>query len=168
MMQRGFSILADDICPIGPGNRIEPGMPRAKLWDETARNLSIDTTDLATIRDGDAKFNLSLGDKHCEEARSIHSFVWLVPDDVDTVQCSEMSGVEKFTVLHNNIYRPEFLPLLGLKASYLAQVAQVAAQCRVFKLVRPRTGFDINPLLDAITLLYEQGEAAPLAAVHPQ
>lgn len=167
MMQRGFAILADDVCPIGPDGRIEPGMPRAKLWQETAAQLSISTDGLAQIREGDAKFNLPLAESHCREARAIHSFVWLVPADVDAVQCSEVTGVEKFTVLRNNLYRPEFLQLFDLEVEHLGQIARIAEGSRVFKVMRPRSGFDIDPLLDAISLLYNGGEPVSPAALQP-
>jgi len=36
MMQRGHSILADDVCPITPSGMALSGMPRAKLWEDTA------------------------------------------------------------------------------------------------------------------------------------
>lgn len=156
MMQRGYAILADDVCPIDPDYRIEPGMPRAKLWAETARHLNIDTGGLTQIRDGDAKFNLPLGDSHCREARTIHSFIWLVPDEVEEISCSEVTGVEKFVVLRNNIYRPEYLLPLALEADYLQHVTRIAAQARVFKLVRPKARFVIDPVLDEIGRIYEQ------------
>lgn len=161
MMQRGYSILADDICPIGPTLQIEPGMPRAKLWDETARLMQIDTSGLRPVRDGDAKFNLPLGDRHCRNPRAIGLFVWLVPGDVSKIECSEVTGVDKFAVLRNNIYRPEYLVPLQLEADYLKQVAQIAGQTRVFSITRPVRGFDIDPLLDMIALLYERNAAEP-------
>lgn len=168
MMQRGYSILADDICPIGPSAQIEPGMPRAKLWDQTAQHLNIDVSGLKQVRDGDAKYNLPLGNQHCDEPRQIGAFVWLVPGDVDAIECSEVTGVERFSVLRNNIYRPEYLTPLKLEATYLKQVAQIAAQTKVFKVVRPKDGFDIGPLLDTISVLYDQceSELAPAPSSH--
>ena len=160
MMQRGYSILADDICPIGPDGRTEPGMPRAKLWLDTAQRLGIDTGPLARIRDGDAKFNLPLGQRYCSERRSIGAFVWLDPHDAGDIRVTEVGGVEKFEVLRNNIYRPEFLALLGREADYLRAIARIAAQTPVYKVSRPRDGFDIDPLLDAIADLYASDETA--------
>lgn len=167
MMQRGYSILADDICPIDAAGMISPGMPRAKLWDETAANLAIETAGLRQVRDGDAKFNLPLGQRHCSEPRRIYTFVWLVPDDVNEVSCTEVTGVEKFAVLRNNVYRHEYLLPLGLESEYLTRVAQIAAQTKVFKVVRPKAGFDIDPLLDTISLLYDSAESAADARAQP-
>lgn len=156
MMQRGYSILADDVCPIGPSLRIEPGMPRAKIWDMTARLLNIDITGLRQIAEGAAKYNLPLEDRHCTESRQIGTFVWLVPGEVDAPQCCEVTGVEKFVVLRNNIYRPEYLVPLKLEGEYLKQVARIAAQAKVYKITRPLADFDIDPLLDMIALLYDR------------
>lgn len=164
MMQRGYSILADDVCPIGPSLRIEPGMPRAKILGTTAQLLNIDTSGLRPIAADDAKFNLPLEERHCNEPRRIGTFVWLVPGEVDAPQCCEVTGVEKFVVLRNNIYRPEYLLPLHLEGEYLKQVARMAAQAKVFKITRPQSGFDIGPLLDMIALLYDHSETATAQA----
>jgi hypothetical protein len=59
-------------------------------------------------------------------------------------------------VLRNNIYRPEYLVPLKLEGEYLKQVARIAAQAKVYKITRPLAGFDIDPLLDMIALLYDR------------
>lgn len=158
MTRRGFSILADDVCPIDPRGIIPPGMPRAKLWEETARRLAIDTAPLDRVRAGAAKFNLPLGEGYCASPRQVSAFVWLVPGEVDRVEVREVTGIEKFIVLRNNIYRPEYLMVLQLEADYLRQVAQIAEQTRIYKLVRPIAGFDLGPVLDAIAALHARAE----------
>jgi hypothetical protein len=150
MMQRGLKILADDICPLGADRFVLPGMARAKLWQETALQLGINTANLSRICGADAKFNLPLGDSHCTEQQLVRAFYWLVPDDVDGVTIDEVTGAEKFTILRNNVYRPEYLRPLGLEAEYMARLAQIAAKTPVFKLLRPKSGFDIDAVLDTI------------------
>ena len=160
MMQRGHKILADDICPLGADRFVLPGMARAKLWQETASQLGIDTANLSRIRNVDAKFNLPLGDAHCGDRKPIRAFYWLVPDDVDGVTIEEVTGAEKFTILRNNVYRPEYLRPLGLEAGYLTQLVQIAKQTPLFKLLRPTRGFDIDAVLDAILFNDRQLSAA--------
>lgn len=168
MMQRGFSILADDVCPMDQSGMLLPGMPRAKLWDETTRQLGIDTGSLDRVRAADAKYNLPLGDGYCDVPKHVSAFVWLVPGDVDAVEQSEISGVEKFTVLSNNIFRPEYLRPLGLEAEYLRAVAKFAATTPVIKIVRPRAGFDLDPLLDRISALHESNKTHPIDEQRPR
>lgn len=150
MMQRGYPILADDVCPISAEGVVPPGMPRAKLWDDTAQHLGIDTAPLERLREGDAKFNLPLGDAHCAQGQPVKAFFWLVPEEVDGVTVTPLSGAEKFTVLRNNIYRPEYLRVLGLEAEYLQRVAHIASTTPVFRVSRPATGFGIDAVTNSI------------------
>ncbi|MEM8725857.1 MAG: hypothetical protein AAGE86_10090 [Pseudomonadota bacterium] len=150
MMQRGYPILADDVCPIDAGGLVPPGMPRAKLWQDTAEQLAIDPAPLERLREGDAKFNLPLGSAHCATGQFVRAFFWLAPENVTNVTVSPVHGAEKFTVLRNNIYRPEYLRPLGLEAEYLTRVADIASSTPLFRVSRPATGFDIDGVLDAI------------------
>ncbi len=150
MMQRGLKILADDVCPLDAHGVVLPGMGRAKLWQAAASQLGVDTADLSRVRRPDAKFNLPLGDAHCAEPQPVGAFYWLVPDDVNGVTIEEVAGAEKFTVLRNNVYRPEYLRPLGLEADYMARLAQIASTTALFKILRPTRGFDIDAVLDAI------------------
>ncbi|MFZ1741669.1 MAG: hypothetical protein WAT93_02380 [Pontixanthobacter sp.] len=150
MMQRGLRVLADDVCPLDAQGFVLPGMARAKLWEETARQLGIDTSGLSRIRSTDAKFNLPLGSAHCATPQSVRAFYWLVPDDVADVSIRSVDGAEKFTVLRNNVYRPEYLRPLGLEVDYLRRLALIASNTPVFQILRPKKGFEIDSLLDTI------------------
>ncbi|MEL6531142.1 MAG: hypothetical protein AAFQ27_14360, partial [Pseudomonadota bacterium] len=150
MMQRGFPILADDVCPITTDGLALSGMPRAKLWQSTADNLRIDTSSLEQLRADDAKFNLPLGSAHCPQGRKARAFFALVPEEVETVSVTPLSGTASFLALRNNIYRADYLRPLGLEAEYLKQVATLAAETPFFRISRPANGFDIDAVLDAI------------------
>ncbi len=150
MMQRGFPILADDVCPLTPGGVALSGMPRAKLWEDTAQNLRIDTVPLERLRADDAKFNLPLGAAHCVEPQPARAFFELIPEDVESVSVLPLGGAEKFTVLRNNIYRGDYLGPLGLEAEYLQSVAKIASTTPVFRVSRPKAGFNIEAVLEAI------------------
>ncbi|QUL37819.1 hypothetical protein [Erythrobacter sp. JK5] len=150
MLQRGHAMLADDVCPIGADGRVLPGMPRAKLWLDTAQRLGIDTSELARVREADPKFNLPIGDDQCRKPQAIGAFFWLVPEDVAQVQVRQLNGVEKFAVLRNNIYRPEYLLPLELEVLYLKRVAAIAQDTPLFRVSRPTAGFDIDALIDAL------------------
>lgn len=150
MMMRGHKLLADDICPLDANGQVSPGMARAKLWQETARLLGIETTNLSRICSANAKFNVPLGDAHCNEQQSVRAFYWLVPDDVKKVTIKEVTGGEKFSVLRNNVYRPEYLRPLGLEVEYMGRIADIATKTPLFQLVRPTGGFDIEAVLEAI------------------
>lgn len=150
MMQRGLNILADDVCPLGEDGLVLSGMARAKLWEATAHQLGIDTSKLSRIRSVDAKYNLPLGDAHCTRPQPVRGFYWLVPDDVDHVSIEPVLGTERFAVLRNNVYRPEYLNPLGLEIEAMRRLVKIAAGAPLFRVLRPKSGFDIDGLLDAI------------------
>jgi len=150
MMQRGHRILADDVCPLTREGVALSGMPRAKLWEDTARGLKIDTTALERLRVDDAKFNLPLGADHCLDPQPARAFFALVPEEVESVSIRPLMGAEKFTMLRNNIYRADYLGPLGLEAEYLQHVARIASNTPVFRISRPIAGFNVDSVLDAI------------------
>lgn len=150
MLMRGHKILADDVCPLDSSGNVLPGMARAKLWQQTALQLGIETTNLSRICRADAKFNVPLGDAHCNEQQWVRAFYWLVPDDVNEVTITEVGGSDKFVVLRNNVYRPEYLRPLGLEIDYLGRISEIATKTPVFKLVRPTVGFDVDAVVEAI------------------
>lgn len=150
MIRRGLQVLTDDVCPITADGVVLPGMPRAKLWEDAARQLGIDTRPLSRVRRADAKFDVPLGSAHCATAQPVRAFYWLVPDDVEGVSVEHVRGLETFPVLRNNVYRPEYLRCLGLEEDYLRRLATLGTRIPVFKVSRPKTGFHIDGVVDAI------------------
>lgn len=150
MMRRGLQVLTDDLCPLTDDGTVLPGMPRAKLWQDTAQAFGIDTRPLARIRRADAKFNLPLGSAHCTESQPVRAFYWLAPDDVAEVSVEPVRGAAAFAILRNNVYRPEFLQILGLEEDYLRRLAAIGTRTPVFKIARPKTGFTVDAVVDAI------------------
>ncbi len=160
MTRRGFLALADDVCPIDTGGWAAPGMPHVKLWQNTAMDFGIDPASLVPLRTRETKFYVPLGAFHCPEPRQVNLFIWLVPADTTRVEIEEITGFAKFVVLRNNLYRPEYLLPLQLSAAGLEQVSRLAARARVYKVIRPFAGSDLDPLLDVISNLYDEHETS--------
>lgn len=150
MLQKGLQVLADDVCPVSADGQVQPGMARAKLWQETADRLSIDTTSLSPIMGRVSKFNLPLGAAHCTTPKRIRAVFVLDPSNVAQVSITPVTGTARFVALRSNVYRPEYLRPLGIEAAYLARLAALAAKTPVFRVTRPKDGFDIDRLVGAI------------------
>lgn len=150
MMRRGWQVLSDDVCPLTGDDAILPGTGHARLWQDAAQRLGIDTGDLRRTRGEDAKFIVPLGRAHCATSQPVRAFYWLVPDEVDRVSVQRVQGFEAFRVLRNNAYRPEYLRVLGVEAHYLRRLAALGARIPVFRISRPTEGFDVDGLVDAI------------------
>lgn len=95
MMRRGYRIVADDVCALDSQKRAIPGMPRIKVWQETASLLGIDKSGLARIRPGFEKFNLPLGEMFCATPLTIAGLIVLEKDRVDVVNTAPVTGSER-------------------------------------------------------------------------
>ncbi|WP_374405287.1 hypothetical protein [Pelagerythrobacter sp.] len=150
MMQRGHPVIADDVCPIDAEGRAIPGMARMKLWQDTADRLAIDTSRLRRIRPGLAKYDLPMGETFHAQPLPVRAIYVLSPWNRETFAVKELSGLAKFQALRDNTYRFRFLKGMALGPGHMRQCGDLAARVPVAELHRPRQGFDIDGLVDAI------------------
>lgn len=154
MMQRGHRCLADDVCPVGERGLMRPGLARAKLWDDAARRLGIDTATLSRVRPQDAKWNLPLCGQESVAAAGIGLLVCLEPSSAQEGELAEITGVERFTVLRNNVFRPEYYAAMGLEPALFRRIAELASATPLFRLSRPTGQFDIDTQVDKVLALH--------------
>lgn len=62
-MNKGYSILSDDICAINAQLEVLPSYPEISLWGSIVTQLKLTTTGLRPIRPGIEKFALPLGEQ---------------------------------------------------------------------------------------------------------
>ncbi len=150
-LRRGFDVIADDVVPVDALGRALPGFPRIKLWQDAADRLAVDTAPLARIRPGFDKFNLPIGGRHTLSALPIRWVYELHGDgERDGVSIEPVRGMERFTVLRNNTYRVHYLDGMGLKAEHLRLCASLSSRIGLSRLHRPRSGADLNGMIDRI------------------
>lgn len=149
-MQRGHEILADDVVPVDVACRALPGFPRIKLWQDVADKLTIDTTGLRRIRPNTEKFNLPVDAQGAREPLPIRWVYILDSQHIDEMRVEPIQGMKRFQPLHNNTYRVRFLNGMALKPEHLKLCGQLAGKIRLARITRPRTGFHLEPMIDAI------------------
>lgn len=147
---RGYRMLADDVCPIADDGMVRPGIPRMKLWDDTAARLGIATEGLERLPGDRAKWNVPLSAPAGSEPRKPGLLVVLAPSRSDRLTATRLTGSAKFVALHDNIYRPLFNRALGTEAHCLKRVAEISAATDVVRISRPTEGGDIETLVDTI------------------
>ena len=150
MMARGHRIVADDVCPIDADGFVIPGMPRLKLWQDSARQMEIETDGLARIRPELAKFNLPLGEAFRSEPAGVKAVYVLSPWNEDHFEIEEIDGLRRFQVLRNNTYRYRYMSGMGGAPEHLKQCAALAPRVAMARIQRPRADFRIDELCDAI------------------
>lgn len=149
-MQRGHQVLADDVVPVDADGRALPGMPRIKLWQDTADRLGIDTKGLRRIRPGIEKFNYSAVTSVPAHPLPVR-WVYILDSHQQAHSMFEpVAGMARFPFLHSNTYRLSYLEGMGLKADHLKLCGQLAGRIRLARLTRPEQGFEVDALVDRI------------------
>ena len=149
-MRRGYQVLADDVVPVDAQCRALPGFPRIKLWQDVAGKLSIDTQGLRRIRPNLEKFNFPVETMSGKEALPIRWIYILGSDHIEKMSIEPIQGMHRFQPLHNNTYRIRFLNGMALKPEHLKLCGQLASRIRLARVTRPRIGFNLEQLMDAI------------------
>lgn len=149
-VQRGYRVLADDVVPIDDHGMAIPGYPRIKLWKDVADKLGIETDGLKRIRPALEKFNLPLHDRFCNVPRKVSKIYLLSDHHDDNVKITPVSGFAKFLLLRENTYRHRFMAGMALQPPHLQQCSGLAGQVAMARVQRPKAGFKINDLVDAL------------------
>lgn len=157
MLQRGYRIVADDVCAIDSQGYVLPGLPRIKLWQESADFLGIDTRGFNRIRPELEKFNIPLGSNYCSEPRKIHTIVALDQGSENGVKTEPVLGQKKFLTVQQNNFRPRYVKALGQDPQNFIQITKLASGVSITRLSRPKNGIEIETVLDEIELLTSNG-----------
>ena len=155
MMQRGHAIIADDVCPVDSEGCAIPGMPRIKLWQDSADKLGIDTSSLQRIRPDMEKFNYPLNGTYCQETLPVHAIYILNSELSSGITVERLQGMDKYLPLKNNTYRFKYMKGMGLENQHLKLVSQLTSRIHLSRIVRPRGSFELDELVDFILSDYQ-------------
>lgn len=149
-LRRGYPVIADDVTPVDREGRVLPGIPRIKLWRDSAEQLAIDTGGLRRIRPALEKFDCPVPEHPTGQAVPLRWVYLLQPENRDDIVLDAIPGMQRFLPLRDNTYRHSFLAGMGLGSAHLALIGRLASQVRVTRLRRPTTGFTVDAMVDAI------------------
>lgn len=150
LVQRGYALVADDVCAINARGFIEPGFPRIKLWADTAQHLGIDTLPLSRIRPEIDKFHWPLADNFCDASLPVRAVYVLHRHNRDEFLLDDVSGMERFQLLRNNSYRQRYMKGMQLQAEHLKLCSMLAQRARIARITRPQAGFQLDALIDTL------------------
>ena len=133
--------LTDDITPVLFNNNrplIWAMSDRIKLWADSLEQLKQEKKGLHQIDAETEKFFFPISpDKG--ETHTLHQVFLLAIHDQLEVKFQEITGIEKFTALRNEIYRWEYL--LGMpecEPAYFNQITCISKEISVIKVLRPK------------------------------
>lgn len=155
--QRGFPVLADDVCPINTDDfpLVLPANPFLMLWADAVNRLGIDERDLRQARSGLEKYILPTGDGFAQEATPLRALYVLELSGTDNFSLVPLHGIQKFKALNLSTYRALFIQGMNLAGGHLRQLSQVAGQTKVTIARRPRSGFRVEELADLLAADFE-------------
>ena len=104
-----------------------------------ADRFGVDTTRLARICPGLAKFNLPV--------RWVHV---LDSDNEEGIRFEPIQGMQRFSALRDNTYRLRYIDGMAMKGDHLRRCAARSSQIRVSLLRRGRSGSDPDAMIEAI------------------
>lgn len=139
--RNGAAFLTDDVSPLvfeGPQPFVVPLSDRIKLWQDSLQQLNMDSGKLARIAEDYPKFYLPMvnGQKEGFPLQAL-----FILDIHEKPECSfaELTGMDRFTSIRNEIYRWEYLEgMPETEAHYLAQLIRLSEAVKVIKVYRPK------------------------------
>jgi hypothetical protein len=146
--QQGYDLLADDVVAIDRSLCVLPGIPRVKLWSDSATQLGVDTEHLDAVRPGMEKYNLPIDDGFYDRPLPVGGIYVLATGDA--VHLSAIRGMQRFVALQSQLYRRTFLEGLGLSQEMFMQCGHLAGQVRMGQLVRPRDLSGLDSLVESL------------------
>jgi hypothetical protein len=141
LAQRGFRVVADDICLIDTTQQgaamVIPAAPWLKLWRNSLQNLGWKAEGLERVFSVDDKYRLPLAD--VLEPEPIRKLIFLEGNEGPSVatEIQEVSRVEAIPLLMNLTHQAYLLEATGQRDENFRRCGRVLSQARAYRLIRP-------------------------------
>jgi len=154
MLDRGWTMVADDICPVelpeGDGPAwVQPGIAVTRLWADAATELGRSLSGASRIGDL-GKFLLPVSEI-APAAVPLRRIFVLSPHTAETVTLRDLNTDESFPRLMRLVYHRAFLAGLGLTQVRFRQVSRLAPRARVTLVQRPVARMAVREIADRIS-----------------
>jgi hypothetical protein len=138
---RGYPILADDVCVIGFDDRggafAYPGIPRLRLWREALEASGRDAGAYDRSFDDLEKYDVpTAGDSKLEPVPLAAIYLLRKAADGGDAAIERLKGVDAVDTLISNTYRGGYLRTIGRTAEHLAACLRVVRAVPVFRAQR--------------------------------
>lgn len=151
--KKNYSILTDDVSAVKLGEDgtpyVFPGFPSLKLWQDAAQKLDTSITGLEPVISNRKKYRVDILNYYNSSVSLNEVYILGIHDD-KRIKIEPVFGMEKLDKLIQNTYRYCYLNGQVMKAQHFKQCVAVAQKVNVFRVWRPRDGFMIRALSDAV------------------
>ncbi len=153
-MKRGYHLHSDDICVISINKDgiplVFPGLPQLKLWEDTLIKTGESATPYNRVRRVLDKFAVPAGDYFNNRPLPLKKIYVLHPHNEREIECSAVTGMEKFNVLKNHTYRFRFIEGLETEVPHFKTAAVIGNHVPMSRVRRPRKPFLLDELADCL------------------
>lgn len=155
LMQRGLSLLADDVTMVdlsAPGGpRVQPAFPRLKLWRDAMDRLGLSSEGLERARPTLDKFHLPIGGSFHAEPTPLTRLILLEGPNAPQPGLRRLSVVEALARSGEILYRPQLMGRLGMTTDQMTAVPRLlSALGGAHALRRPGDEADLDALLASL------------------
>jgi hypothetical protein len=160
LAQRGFRVLADDVCLVDAtaahSAMVIPTAPWLKLWRNSLENLGRGADGLDRVFSEDDKYRLPLDPTWTPEP--IFKLVFLEGNDLSSVttEIEELPRVQAVPLLMNLTHHSYLLEATGQQEENFLRCGRVLSQARAYRLVRPWGLMHLESTVDALENLILQ------------
>lgn len=152
--QRGYRVLADDICALKMDEMgcpvVIPAYPQLKIWADTAKKLERDTDKMPRVRPQLEKYAWRIHEDFSTDPLPLFAIYHLISHNKPEFELIPMDDADKFRVLLNNTYRSRFMDGLQMRASHFKLGMVTANTALIRRVIRPSGGFKLNELIDLL------------------
>jgi hypothetical protein len=154
LAQRGFRVLADDVCLIDatrPGSAmVIPTAPWLKLWRNSLENLGREAGGLDRVFTEDDKYRLPLVPVLTPEP--ILRLIFLESKDISSAatEIEEVPRVQAVPLLMNLTHHSYLLEATGQQEENFLRCGRVLSQARAYRLIRPWGLMHVESTVDAL------------------
>jgi hypothetical protein len=163
LSQRGYPLLADDICALTINDSeiwLHPAYPRVNLLPDALAALgrapALEGSEEALIRPFSNKYCMPVR-QFAHGATPVKTIYMLHPTDYDRVQLQTLYGFARVHELMNSTYGRGYVRELGEEERHLVNLQEIARQVDVVRVERPKEGYRLDELVDAIEADFSRG-----------
>jgi hypothetical protein len=141
LAQRGFRVLADDLCLIdpAPGDEVMviPAAPWLKLWRNSLQHLGEQADGLQRVFSEDDKYRLPLAGSLAPEPIRKLIFLENIEESSTTTTLKDVTPVEAIPLLMNLTHQAYLLQATDQIQKSFLLCGRVSSQAEAYRLIRP-------------------------------
>jgi hypothetical protein len=148
--QRGYGILADDLCVINSQGQCLPGFPQLNLWADAVKHLDVAKGTLRKIRPCIEKYALPLGEKFYTSPLPLKGIYILNMHNREDIQFNPLAGYSRMVPLKAQAWRPQYLKGMYQEKTLQIRYAKLAQDIWVTRVTRPNGRYTIQELAQLV------------------